>query len=54
MLDPDPYQMNTDSQPWFPVQEGSGSDEDVDGVPLDGAALLKGARPLHTKPQPLR
>ncbi len=36
------------------VQEGSGSDEDVDGVPLDGAALLKGARPLHTKPQPLR
>jgi hypothetical protein len=35
-------------------QEASGSDDDVDGVPLDGAALLKGARPIHTKPQPAR
>ena len=35
----------------MPMSGGEGEGEDLDGVPLDGAALLKGAM-KHTRPLP--
>lgn len=35
----------------LPMSGGEGEGEDLDGVPLDGAALLKGAM-KHTRPLP--